>query len=196
MPWRVETTISGTTGAPYLSVMHFEVETEPPGVQDAVDAVGAFWTALSAYLANDLSWTVSGDVVEFNSDDGVATAFHSVTPASGTFSEAGEKIPFVAQVLVRWGTAGVVNGRQVRGRTFLPGLTQGGIDEGRVLASTQTAIASAAAALVADADAELGVWSRPLWNEAHTEIVREGSFHAVTSASVWDQFASLTGRRD
>lgn len=196
MVYRVETTISGTTGAPYMSVHHFDSSIVLEDAQDCVNAVGDFWSALNLVLANDMSFTVSGDVVELDNETGTATAFHSVTPVTGLFSEGGEKIPFICQALVRWGTGGVVNGRQVRGRTFIPCVTVGGVDEGNLLASTQTSIQAAATALRNDADSTLVVWSRPLWNDEHTAIVREGSAHIVTSNGVASSFASLTRRRD
>jgi hypothetical protein len=120
MTFRVETTITGMTGAPYLSVMHFRSSDVADTPDAAVAAVGDFWGDLPSILANDMSYTVSGEVPEFDPATGTASAFWSVTPVTGVFSEAGEKIPFAAQGLLRWGTGGVVNGRQVKGPRSSP----------------------------------------------------------------------------
>jgi hypothetical protein len=196
MTFRVETTITGMTGAPYLSVMHFRSSDVADTPDAAVAAVGDFWGDLPSILANDMSFTVSGEVPEFDPATGTASAFWSVTPVTGTFSEAGEKIPFAAQGLLRWGTGGVVNGRQVKGRTFIPGITMGGIDEGGLLASTAATIAAAGNTLLGAADAQLVIWSRPVTGSEDPEDDREGSEHLAATASVWSQFAVLRGRRD
>jgi hypothetical protein len=193
MALRATTVFTGSTGTPYLNQFHFPGS----GATDAAAAASAastFWQAISANMANNLSWTRSGEVEEFDPATGLTTAVHSTDPVSGAGVNAAEMLPFTSQALVRWRTGVFQDGREIRGRTFIPGLTQDELADGLLLPAMQTLIANAAGTL---ADL-LGVWSRPREASAGPPVVeaRAGQIVPVSASSVWNQFAVLRSRRD
>jgi len=194
---KVVTRFTGAQGSPWLNVMHFD-GTAPFTAQDAADAVAAFWGSADALMDTSVSWTVDPTVVEFDEADGTPTAFHTVSGGSGTGAVSDISLPYAAQGLVRLFTSSVVNGHQVRGRIFIPGLTRNNLGEGVLNSAAITALNAAAATLIADVDASFRIWARPVTAEQATpnRPERDGSSHVVDAASTSSQFAVLTGRRD
>lgn len=175
---------SAIAGAPYLSTMYFTGDDDASGALDAVTAVGVFWGAVDALMDSEVTWATEAEVVVM-SNDGTITGSFSVTPVTGAGALAAEQLPLAAQGLVRWATGQYVNGRRLRGRTFIPGLVEASNNNGRLVAASATVISNAAAALIATGTVDLAVWSR----------THSTSF-PVTSATVWTEFATLRSRRD
>jgi hypothetical protein len=98
-----------------------------------------------------------------------------------------------------WNTAGFVGGRHVRGTTFLVPVTQGNFEgDGQVTAGFRTTVLSAAGTLLASGSWEPMVFSRPVAADpdATPPIAgRDGSSHAITSASCPDKVSWLRSRR-
>jgi hypothetical protein len=195
--FRVITRFTGAQGSPWLNVLHFDAES-PFLPQDAADAVAAFWGSVDALLDTSVSWVVDPTVVEFDETDGTPTAFHSVSGGSGTGAVSDISLPYAAQGLIRLFTNDVVNGHQVRGRIFVPGITRNNLGEGVLNSAAITAFDTAAATLIATADANLSIWARPVTAAEATprRPERDGSQWSVGSASTSSQFAVLTSRRD
>lgn len=181
--YRVRTVFTGVQGSPWLSTMM--LDQLAGSAAQAVTAVGTFWGAVDALMGNTVNWTTQADVELVNAATGQVTGITTTTPATGTGALAGELAPLVSQGLVRWRTGVYVAGREVRGRTFIPGLHINSVDDGSVLAASVTTVNTAAAALIADANSALEIWSRVL-----------GVSHDVASGSMWSEFASLRSRRD
>lgn len=94
-----------------------------------------------------------------------------------------------SQVLFRWSTGRIHNGRRVAGRTFIPGLPVGSLAGGNLAAATVTDFASKLASFItATASDPLVVWHRPV-NGAG------GIAFSVTGGSVWPEIAVLRRRR-
>lgn len=92
---------------------------------------------------------------------------------------------------INWRTADVVNGRRVRGRTFLVPLYGGAYDSDGTIAATvltdlRTNLATLLTAIVGNGAV---VWHRPV-NGAN------GSIHGITTADIPDKAAVLRSRRD
>lgn len=181
--YRVRTVFNGVQGSPWLSTMFFASETFTAA--DAVTAVGQFWTSIQTLQGNDITWATEGDVETVDAATGQTTAVESTTPQTGAGSAATPLISIASQGLVRWRSGFYIAGREVRGRTFIPGLTSTAVDDGSVAAGTRTDIQTAADALIADANSSLVVWSRAHGQQPNAE-----------SASVWANFAVLRSRRD
>lgn len=179
---RVRTVFSGLTGSPYLSTMHF-IGTGSTDAAAAVAAVGSFWSAIDALMWNSLTWQTEADVDEVD-PAGNLTAIHGVTPETGAGGVIGTPLPFATQALVTWRTTAFLGGRNLRGRTFIPGLTTSALAAGQLEGTSQGTIQTAAGTLVAAA-AQLGVWSK-----------RYLAIHEAVSGSVAVKFAVLTSRRD
>lgn len=189
MSYRVRTVFSGVPGTPWLSTMYFE---EVGGTaQQAATAVGTFWGAVDALMSSTVSWTTEADVSTINDATGELTDITVTTPVTGAGAQAVTLGPIVAQALVRWRTGAFINGRNLRGRTFVPGLIESQSDAGRPDASVQATINTAAAALIADANSVLNIWHRPNPPGSAT-----GAGEAVLSGLCWNQWASLRSRRD
>lgn len=184
---RVRTVFTGVTGSPWMNTLNFGGPGQTGNQTDAdaaVAATGAFWGAVDALINTAVSWATLPEVL-FLGDDGVAAASFATTPATGTGAGAAEIMPFATQALIRTLTGVFVGGRQLRGRIFIPGLTEASNQSGSVIAATQTALQTAANTLNAVVTPPLAVWSK-----THATV------EPVSSATVWSQFAVLRSRRD
>lgn len=182
MPKRVTTVFSGVPGAPYYA-NHFFADLDTAA--NVVSAIDGFWDSLSAIIANDLAWTVQGDVAIIDLATGEITGVDSVTGANGAGAATGSIIPLASQGLIQWFTNAYLGGRRIRGRTFVPCLTAPAVLDGEVTAAAQTSMANAGDALIAHPTTNLGIYSRT-----------HHAFAPVTDAVAWNQFAQLRSRRD
>lgn len=177
--------ITGLSGGPYYSSFTFQGETQ--GVADAaIAAVEDFWVAGRNYIKSGSLISCDGVSTIINSSTGQPTGLLQSTAWSTSGLDTGQPLPPATQGLVRWRTGVFVGGREIRGRTFLPGVTETYSTTGQPDSAYTSAWATAAAALVADAGCELAVWSR-----AHQQVA------TVTASNVWtSNFAVLRSRRD
>lgn len=182
---RVRTGFTGIQGSPWLSTMYFQGDTQTEA-NAAVVAVKAFWDACRVWLDNEVVYATEPEVPVLNTTTGEITGVFNTTSLTNTGNVAGVMLPPAAQGLIRWRTGHFEAGREVRGRTFIPGITQTGVTgNGLLNGGAVTAFNAAAAALIADANSVLAVWSR-----AHAISV------GVVTGSTWTSFASLRSRRD
>lgn len=181
--YRIRTVFTGVTGSPWVSTAFFGASGGTPS--QAVTALGTFWSAVDNLMDSSVSWSTLADVETVNSANGQVTAVTNTTPVAGGGGGGATGVPIAAQGLVRWRTGMYVNGREIRGRWFIPGLATGSNSDGVVTPASVTTMQNAAAALIADATSDLVIWSRKNHNEP-----------SVVSASTWTQFAVLRSRRD
>lgn len=190
MALRVTTEMSGPPGSPWLCQMHFNGTGSTDAAVAAI-AVSDFWDDIKAAIVNDVTFSRSGEVEEFDPETGDITDLHSTDAVAVVGTDADEALPWVTQILVRWRTGVYVAGRERRGRTFIPGISLNGLDNGRVHSSFVALFGTAAGTLAA---APLAIWSRPVYVDG--ELERAGNITPVASSSVWNQFAELRSRRD
>lgn len=182
--YRVQTTFSGTpvNGG---GVQHFYFS-EPAGTAaQAHSAVVTFWQGIANNMSNTLSFTVEGEVELVDEADGHVTGITSVSAVSGTGNLAGDILPPATQGLIRWRTGAFVDGREIRGRTFLPAMLEANSTLGVPLSAITTSFTSYGSGLIANATSELLVYSRTLHASA-----------TVVTASTWTKWAQLRSRRD
>lgn len=179
---RVRTVFSGVSGTPWYSNLYFDATTET-GTSVTV-ATAAFWTTLKVVISNLITMNVEADVAVIDDVTGDITDLTTGTAASILGTASDEALPRATQGLIRARTGTYVGGREIRGRVFVPGLTQQANDAGRPVGSFVTTLAGAAANL-RDADVGWVVWSRA-----------RGQSAPVQSVSAWTQFASMRSRRD
>ena len=183
---RVSVAWQGWPGSPGVTQLYMA----PSVPQASVDAVRSFFAALVGLLPSGLTINVpsSGDLVEDQNGKLSGTWSVGVTPAP-VIGNAAAAYSGVSGAVVHWLTAGVANGRRVRGRTFLVPLTQGAYDtSGSLLGASLTTIQNAAAGLVTGAGGNFLVWHR---NTAFAQ----GSSFPVTSSRVPDLAVALRSRR-
>lgn len=151
-------------------------------------AIGALWTAVKVQLSNQYSYTVEteGRVLD-DTTGGLTGSWADPTAQTGTGTVATQPVPDSSQMLLRWNTGVVYQGRFLKGRTFVPGLSRDGLADGN-LNPTATASMTTAANNFATAEKGFGVWSRPT-------STRSGIILPVASGSCWSEIAVQRGRR-
>ena len=184
MAYRVRVNWSGAaiTG-PGLSTFYFD-----SGVGTAANAVTAVATFLGAVdnsIANTAIWGTETDVATIDGT-GQITAITNVGAQTGAGSEAGDRLSPATQGLVALRTGSIIDGREVQGRIFLPGMVEShngstGTPDSGIIGAVNTA----AAALIADVNTTWVVWSRV--NEV---------FVPITTATMNNKWAVLRSRRD
>jgi hypothetical protein len=165
-----------------FSVMHFGDAIG--SAQVAADAVEDWLDDIDASMALGQAMQVDTEVEEVDPATGNILSVANVTTVGKTGAVSGAPVPQVAQALFRWRTGQYINGREVRGRTFVPGLALAATDtQGEIASATVAGLQTAAAAFVTASG--IGVWSPA-----------NGTFELATSASVWPEFAVMRSRRD
>lgn len=192
---KVITTIGGHGGSPGIATMYWRPGTGGGSTADATDCaarVRAFWQGIIAQLATGVTAQVSGTCEAIEDTTGAITgAFSGTTPAVVTGSGGGTSVATVAAALLQARTSSVVNGRFLRGRTFLSYFSDATMAAGGGLSTgSQTAVNTAANAMLTGGSTLSFpvVWHRP--------GLGVGTSLPVTSYTTWAQFAALRSRRD
>jgi len=182
---RVRTAWSGYQGVPYLSTHYFS-RIDGGSAAFAADAVHALWVGAKDVISSSLSWTIEPEVAVIDSATGTLTGVDNIGGGnSGTGDASGEILPFATQGLLRLGTTTVVEGRILKGHTFIPGATEAHSNLGVPTSGYRGVIDAAFADMLAVDDSFLLVWSRT-----------HGQIGPVLSGSCWNQWAVLRSRRD
>jgi len=179
---RVRNTFTGITGTPYVATHHF-VGDSPTDVAAAVAAVGDFWDDLKGLIATDVQWAIDDEVLELNSAGQVTNSFTIAGP-TGAGTSTSALLPVASQLLVQWRTGLYQAGREIRGRTFVPGVVVGNNVDGKVGTTTRGIVDAACIAYVGTA-ATPAVWSK-----------KNSTVTPISAGFCWEQFAMLTSRRD
>lgn len=180
---RLKVVWSGLTGLPGLSVFTCDPVLDPTGdVKDYFDDI-------KDYFPSPLSWSIpnSGDTF----DDATGTLVGGWTGVNGGTVNATSSAPYAAGTgsYVAWGTAAIVGGRRLKGRTFLCPLNKDYFDNSGTIVNSAVTVMQTAAALLA-ATGVLHVWHRP-----SSPGGSDGSSSAVTSGTQLDRVTSLRTRR-
>lgn len=181
--YRVQTVFTGVAGAPYYNTLHF-LASAGSASQAAADAAG-FWGVVDAYISSGCTWDLDTDVEVIDDVTGNIQNVVQVTAASGTGGSSADMLPPATQALIRWRTGSFIGGREIRGKTFVPAMTETNSTSGQPVSAMLTGIDNAALALYGSPNSQLVVYSR-----------KNGQYASVTAASTWAQFAVLRSRRD
>lgn len=193
---RVETVITGPGGPPWLSVFHFEGNDVDSDQADSMTGLAdQFWNTLTADWQTSVSYVVQSAVKVFSIATGVLLRTVSGAGGSGTGITSGvDQLPPVCQAMIRWNTSAVVNGRQLTGRTFLPGLNTSslgasGQPAGQLVTTDAPAMINA---LITDSLATPFI----IWHRPTIALPSSGVDAAVNSGQLSSKFAVLRSRRD
>jgi len=170
-----------------VTVLHFDgTEVGAPPVAAVKSAFDNFKGALP--LGVTVTIPSTGDSI----DDATGT-LEGVWSGSGGGAITGTGTAVSAAgvgACITWLTGGIVNGRKLRGRTFLVPLHNSTYDsDGTLAAGTVTAVNAFAAALLASGG--FGIWHRPT-----TVGGSDGTSSSVLAYRVRDKVAYLSSRRD
>lgn len=203
---RVTTLFSGaSTAGGGVNQMYFDPA--GAGAAAAASSVLAFWNTSPSTQSSDTTWAVQPEVEELDEASGELTGVIAVTGGGGSGTGTTDRVPPMAQLLVRFRTGVFGDGRELRGRVNVPGLLDGHNDLGRPSSGVRSVWQTGANTLVA-ATGDLVVYRRK--REARAAVPpgpghpnglpalseRAGSFARVTTATLWDQWAILRSRRD
>jgi len=174
---------TGLTGLPGYSVFY------SPTATDATASLVAFFNAIKGLVPSSLQWQVpaSGDTL----DDATGLLTGTWTGAgAGVVGGSGGTVSYAGGVgaWVNWRTNAIVDGRRLRGRTFLAPLTSACFDSSGTIATAQLATLQTAATVLAALGGTV-IWSRPVVGG------RAGSSSVVVSGDVPDQATALRSRR-
>ena len=198
---KVSTRWSGFPGAPGYTNLYFRDfgtgganGADPDATQalSAVNRVAAFFDGNKLIFPASLRINVEANVDVHESTTGelvnaISVAAPATISGAGTGGHSG-----ASGAVINWKTAGIRNGRRIRGRSFIVPLA--GVcyePDGTLTSGTVNGLTTTANALAASTNnPDLGVWARPTAPGA-----TDGQWSAVTSASVPDLAAVLRSRR-
>lgn len=169
-----------------VSVLHFAGDVGPPDPAAIADAFVTLAPAIPAGVTMTVPGT--GDVIEDTTGDLVdvwtAAGGETVLASGAATAAAG------VGVCVNWLTGGIINGRRLRGRTFVVPITSTAFDStGTITAPALSTFGSFANELMAASP--LAVWHRPT-----TVGGSDGNSYGVTSNRIKDKVSFLSSRRD
>lgn len=195
--YRATHTWAGFSGAPGYTTLYF-LDPDPiseSGINQTALRVHNFWAAIGPYLPIGVSISMPTVLEEVTSDDGELVAEHTWPGGTTVNGAAGNTYSSAVGACITWNSIGIVNGRRLRGRTFLVPLgSQVFAADGTLSDSIRGSIQTAGNTL-ANADAlaggiDLAVWHRP------TAGLSDGSAAGVVNCTVRDKTAVLRSRRD
>lgn len=170
-------------------------------------AVKTFYDGMKNVVLSGTTFTVEAPIEQVDAENGDIVSAHPGTGATYTSANAGTAQPPHVQGLIQWRTGTFSDGREIRGRQFIPALGTGHVTSGAPSAACITAVETLTAALIAAANSDLVVWRRPRKFRPQVgskgdpwylpeQSQRDGEFAPVTSGSMWTKFAVLRSRRD
>jgi len=169
---------------------------------DSAGAMTAFWTGARVAIRTDTVISVLPTVETIDEETGDITAVEAVTGSTQNGLDDSTYMPPQVQGVLQLRTGDYVDGREVRGRIYIPSLGAASWTGGNWAGTKRTAIEAAAATLLAGGsdDWQLVVWQRPrvdATNAAGEPVPdREGSTHEVTALILTQKTGVLRSRRD
>ena len=182
---RMKWTWTGVAGVPYYSGLCLEAGSDD--ITPEANVTDAFLTGIGAYFVDDMAWNFPTSHPIFDVATGEATGIATSDAESGNGTATDEALPWATQIHVVFHTGEYVNGRELRGGLFLPGLSQTVNDNGVLHPGN-----------VADLSGRLNDWLFDGDNLNHEAVVYSPThrgYAAITSATVTNQFAVLRSRR-
>jgi hypothetical protein len=200
---RVRVTWSNKSGLPGVSTFYF-LDTATC-VQSLHDFFDSFKEDLVA--GTILHIDSVGDVIEDST--GVVTGSWSTQPVPDVNGTGAGAYAAPAGGVVSWKSATILDGRRLRGRTFLVPMPQSRFgDDGKILPAEVVKITAAAEALIVAQDSSFVVWHRPFDGRtaeapspSHPKGIKAKAAHAggsglVVGSMMTGAAAVLRSRRD
>lgn len=154
-------------------------------------ATQAFFTAIKPTLPQVVTIQSTGVIDELDESTGALTGSAAIGSLPAIVGDVGGAYSGPTGAVVSWLTAGIVNKRRVRGRTFIVPLAAGVYDsDGTINVAPLTVIRDAADNYTLAMLGTQVVWHRPSGSPPGG-----GSAHVVTGATVPDLAAVLRSRR-
>jgi hypothetical protein len=165
-----------------FSVMHFDDVLA--NAQSTADAVSEWLDDTNVVRSVAQFAQVDSEVLLVNVGTGAIEGATQVVTAIEGGNLGTDPLPQASMILARWRTGVYLGGREIRGRTFIPGLGSENLGTNGELDPTQlqSVVLSGTALINASA---LAVWSPT-----------NGSLATVATSAVWPEFAVMRSRRE
>lgn len=199
---RVRVVFTGIPAGPGIAThfYHLDEAWNWAGYADNLrDGVFAAYDELVSLIPDDVTFTVKADVDVINDANGELVATYTGSDQTQAFESLSGFGPLGVGFCCTWRTAGIVNSKHVRGRTFIVPVDSETIHiTGTPTDLSLTHVNDWASAMetALGAFGDMVVWSRPKYEEDGTTLIRAGSSHEVTNHTIADKFAVLRSRRD
>ena len=180
---RVRVVWTGVAGTPWY--MNLYTLNGATTVQAALDAARAFIITCQGNARNDSVATIEGDVAQVESSTNQVVGVITGNPGAPIQGALTNPMPPYTQGLLRLLTGTFANGRQIRGRLFIPGAAEGSSDQGVPVLAYRTAIESAFTTYRTALGPSAVVFSR-----------KNGTAVPISAHSMWTQWGVLRSRRD
>jgi hypothetical protein len=154
---RIRTVFTGVAGSPWYSNMYFDADAASG--EDYIPGVHQFWTDQANFIAAAVDWIVEGEYAVIEDSTGNIVDVGDGDSLAGGGTQATETLPWANQALVNWNTGQYINGRQLRGKTFIPGLTQVSNVNGSLNPSHQASLQQRADELISDGNGAFRIYS-------------------------------------
>lgn len=189
---RITAVWNGFRGAPgYSNFFLTGGPLEQGEVETAAVALQAFFADIRGLLPEDVSISIRETADTLDEASGQIIGQVDFSAPAATEGAATGGYSAASGAVVNWNTTAFVNGRRVRGRTFLVPLANAAYDANGDLGTgaLSTLRESASELITAAGPSPLVVWSRPRGGSG-------GSAHVISTSSVPDLGAILRSRRD
>lgn len=182
---RVSVDWVGVAGTPWFTSMHFSTAGGSGGAAAAVAAVDAFLDNFQGGIENSVTWLTRPLVEDIDPATGNILGTFSVSQVGGAGTNANDPLPWQTQYCISWLTGVYVSGRQVRGKTYIPGLCEDSNGPLGVPGSSFNTAANTAIAGLLAATPDLQVYSR-----------LHGASYLVSAGQIPARWSVLRSRRD
>jgi hypothetical protein len=178
---RITVLYTGAPGLPGTNTLYGHENGDT--ARDQVEAVGTFVGSLSTSLNTAITATVMGQVEIVESSTGQVVGIDATgDDIVVEMSDTATPLPFTTQLLVQIRTGVFNNGREIRGRLFIPGFCQDGNVGGAPDPDVVSGVAGAANTMLGHGFA--------VYSPTHK------MWASVSAATVWNEWAVLRSRRD
>lgn len=182
----------GPVGGPGVTVFHGRPSNsgfDQEASEDLAARAHAFFDDIKALIPAGYTLSFPGEAIELNTTTGVLEDVYTFTPPADVTCAGSGDWAAPAGCRVEWRTAAIVNGRRLRGRTYIVPIAAGAFDtEGTIDSGTVTLLTTAAEDFIDDsvfANVDIAVWSRT-----------HGILADVVNVFVPDEASILRSRRD
>lgn len=190
-------TWTGFMGSPGYTNMYF-LDPDPisqAGLDQTALRLHNFWDSIEPFLP--LSVRVNLPSILEHIDTATGELLDELPFEPGTVIAGTGSSTFSAPsgACINWNTSGIVNGRRLRGRTFIVPLSDAAYQSDGTIVDTSRTNLQAIANTYADASVGLGI-DGAIWHRPTSPGAADGAAAGITSATVGDRVAILKSRRD
>jgi len=175
-------------GTPYYSTFYYDGSGGLGMAPAAVAATSALMDALEPLTVDNLVWRVQPEVDEVDAATGLVTGTSLETSTLHQGTVSGDPLPWACQALFRWRTGVYTNGREIRGRTYWPGLNDGLAVDGVLTGSAVNAYNAVLAAHLISTGT-VGAGGAVVWSPT------QGVTAEIIAGQTWGQVAVMRSRR-